>query len=81
MNDFVFNVTNVIGSIVTPKEGEYYIYNNNLLKIVSANSCERCFFYPYGYCMLMFLENGNIRCDYDCHINFLFLKKVIDVKP
>ena len=80
MKDFEFYVSKVVGSIVTPKEGEYYIYKDNFLKIVSANSCERCFFYPNGYCKLMFLENGNIHCDYDSHINFLYLKKVIDVK-
>lgn len=67
-----------VGTIVTPKVGDYFIYRNNLLKIVSANDCERCFFYRYNYCKLMFLEKGNIHCDYDSHINFLF-QKTIDI--
>jgi hypothetical protein len=81
MKDLNFYITKVFASIVTPKEGEYYLYKDNLLKIVSANDCERCFFYPNGYCKLMFLKKGNIHCDYDSHINFLDLKKIFDIKP
>ena len=44
-DSFVSYIRNVVGTIVKPKEGEYFIYKNNLLKIVSANNCERCFFY------------------------------------
>lgn len=80
MKDLNFYITKVFAGIVAPKEGEYYLYKDNLLKIVSANNCERCFFYPNGYCKLMFQENNNIHCDYDSHINFLFLKKIFDIK-
>lgn len=77
-DSFVSYIRNVIGTIVRPKVGVYYIYRNNLLKIVSANNCEGCFFFHSKFCKLMFIEKGRIHCDYDSHINFLFMKNIID---
>lgn len=56
--------------ITKPKEGQYFIYGNNILKVVSAKNCENCFFYPNGYCELMYSQNGDVRCDYDSGVNF-----------
>lgn len=63
--------------ITKPKEGQYFVFGNNFLKVVSAKNCENCFFYRNGYCKLMFLEKGNIHCDYDSKINFKFDKFLI----
>ena len=68
-----------LAEIVKPKEGDYFLYGNNILIIVAAHNCEQCFFYRSRYCKLMFLEKGNIHCDYDSHINFQFIKKIYEL--
>ena len=64
--------------IKKPKEGEYYIFGDNLLKVVSAKNCENCFFYTKGYCELMFSQNGNVHCDYDSGVNFKLKANISD---
>lgn len=76
-DSLVWYIRNVVGTIIRPKVGEYFVFGNNLLKIVPSKNCEGCFFYPRGYCKFMFLEKGNIHCDYDSKIRFEFQKKII----
>lgn len=77
-DSLILYIGNVVGTIVRPNVGEYFIFGNNLLKIVQAQNCKNCFFYRNEYCKLMFIEKRNIHCEYDSKINFIFDKFIID---
>lgn len=61
-----------------PKVGQYFIFGNNILIVVSAKNCENCFFFTKGYCELMFSQNGDVHCDYDCGVNFKLKANITD---